>query len=202
METNINAVKIAALNLLYKGISGAQLSVGFKAPQYVYGELLSMYDYYELFSNSKNLNKGNTVFCDLGSGLGKANLAVSACFNVSESIGIEAIPLLYRVSQEHLKIYEEVIGSRIQYHGKTRFFLAKVEEIQENWIHADTIFLNSLTWTKKSIRKIVSLFKRLKTFTEIFTSTELSCTYLRLSKVFNVKMNFSTVKVYLYIKLG
>lgn len=201
METDINTVKFAALNLLYKNISGAQLSVGFEAPQFVYGELLSMYEYFELFRNSENLYKDDCVFCDLGSGLGKANLVVSACFKVAESIGVEAIPMLYRVSLEHLKIYEEVIGSRIENYGKVKFFLAKVEEIQENWIHADTIFLNSLTWTTKSMRIIVSMFKNLKTNTEIFTSTKLTRKFLKLKKVFNVKMNFSTIRVYLYIKV-
>lgn len=200
-EENIEIVKFAALNLLFKNISGCQLSVGFKAPQYVYGELLTMFEYFNLFKNSVNLLNEQSIFCDLGSGLGKANLVVSACFNIKASIGIEAIPLLIKVSEVHLKIYEEILAPRIQNASKVCFFLGKVESQQENWIHADTIFLNSLTWTTKSIKRIVYLFKDLKINTEVFTSTRLNCPYLHYKDSFKVRMNFSTIEVYLYIKI-
>lgn len=201
VEENIETVKFAALNLLYKNISGCQLSVGFKAPQYVYGELVTMYEYFNLFKNSVNLMSEQSVFCDLGSGLGKANLVVSACFNIKDSIGIEAIPLLVRVSEAHLRIFEEVLAPRMQTASKVSFFLGKVESQQENWIHADTIFLNSLTWTTKSIKRIVYLFKDLKINTEVFTSTKLSCPYLQHKDTFKVRMNFSTIDVHLYTKV-
>ena len=194
-------MKFAALNLLFKDLEGSRHCIGFPAPQFVYGELETMASYFDLFSNSDNL-KQDSFFVDLGSGLGKANILVAACFPVRLSLGIEAVPRLFEISVLQKKIFENELQKLGDFHGKVKFACGMAEDMVENWIFADVVFLNSLTWGKKSIKRMLEALRELKVGAEVITSTKLQSSFLKLKKCIKTKMNWGVIPMYMYEKVS
>lgn len=186
---------------MFKDLEGSRHCIGFPAPQFVYGELETMASYFDLFSNSENL-KQDSIFVDLGSGLGKANILVAACFPVSMSLGIEAVPRLYEISVLQKKIFENELQTHGDFHGKLKFACGMAEDMVENWIFADVIFLNSLTWEKKSIKRMLDALRQLKAGAEVITSTKLQSNFLKLKKCVKTKMNWGVIPMYIYEKVA
>ena len=117
--------------MMYKDTLGSRLSLGYKAPQYVYGEMEKIEDYYLLFINSKNLQKQSCVFCDLGSGLGKATILVASMFQVRQSLGIEYVPKLHHVALSQKYLYEKVIACKLQNPPQVTFLCNDVIQCTE-----------------------------------------------------------------------
>jgi SAM-dependent methyltransferase len=155
--------------------------------------------YHELFSYSNNL-KRDSIFVDLGSGLGKANLLVAACFPVRLSLGVEAVPRLVQISNLQKEIFKNEIERFTESYAKIEFICGMAEELVENWIFADVVFVNSLTWEKRSIRKILERLKLLKKGAEVFTSTKLSCKFLNFKRCVKTRMNWGSIPMYIYEK--
>lgn len=200
MHENKDLILLNLLEIMLKDIDGTRLSIGFRAPQFVYGELKSMREYYKLFSHSTKLGE-NSVFCDLGSGLGKSNLVVATMFPVSLSIGIEVIPKLYHVSLAQQKLFEQVVRPLTKHPTRLSFLCGNVLENTENWLYSDVVFVNSLTWKKKVLRKIRQKLELLKPGTEIFSSTVFTSKFLLHTKTIDTEMNWGKIPVYLYVRI-
>ena len=186
---------------MLKDIDGTRLSTGYKAPQFVYGELKSMHEYYRVFSHSANL-KAKCIFCDLGSGLGKSNLVVAAMFPVSASIGIELIPKMYHISLAQKNLFENVIQPFLSNRAKLGFICGNVLENAEKWLYSDVIFLNSLTWKRKVLKKIKQKLEQLRPGAEVFTSTVFTSKFLRHITTIDTEMNWATIPIYLYVRVS
>ena len=185
---------------MYKDIDGTKLSIGFKAPQFVYGELASMHEYFRIFSFSSNL-KEKCIFCDLGSGLGKANLVVAAMFPVAQSIGIERIPKMNDLALDQQCLFEKIIAPRVKNNPRISFLCSNVLKSCENWLCSDVVFVNSLTWTTSVLKKIKKQLENLKPGCEIFTSSEFSSKLLLLTQTIRTEMNWGVISMYLYLRV-
>lgn len=95
---------VSVFNQLYARVDGFALSRASRlksdAMEYVYGEIE-----FESFVALLDLCKTdkNTVFYDLGSGVGKAVLACAMVFEVKKSCGIELFPKLQRCALDQKK---------------------------------------------------------------------------------------------------
>jgi SAM-dependent methyltransferase len=169
---------IPLIESVFSKSNGYRLSIGFKAPQFVYGELQSLSEYYKLFSHSEKLKSNSTVFTDLGSGIGKANLVVAGCFNIRKSLGIEIIPRMYEHSRmkksEFLKKQKNLKNFPI-----IQFFKGNITKTWETWKESDVVFMNCVCWKKKMIDQVVSMVKGLKPGTEIFSTNPLNSLFLK-----------------------
>lgn len=130
--------------MMYKDTQGCRLTLGYKAPQYVYGEMEKIEGYYSLFSHSKNL-QNKAVFCDLGSGLGKPVLLVASMFNTRECIGIEYVPKLHHVALAQKYIYEKLIAPKVKNPPLVSFLCDDVLRCTKEWEHSDVVFINCVT---------------------------------------------------------
>ena len=114
-QKNLNLVKHAQVfHEIYQEVDGFSLSLQARqrqdAVEYVYGEI-DFVSFIALLSFVP-FNQ-ETVFYDLGSGVGKAVLACSMVYPLKKSVGVECLPELYECSCKqalhlvHLKEYEE-----------------------------------------------------------------------------------------------
>lgn len=184
--------------MMYKDTIGCRLALGYKAPQYVYGEMEKIEDYYILFSNSKSL-KSASVFCDLGSGLGKATLLVAAMFPVAQSIGIEFVPKLHQVALAQKCLFEKVVASKMKNPPMISFLCNDVMRCMEDWLHADVIYINCVTWKEGVLRRLVKVLERLKPGTEIFTTNSFNSNKMKMIGEYNSRTSWGMKKMILYV---
>ena len=189
---------ITLLELLYKESNGFQLSSGFRAPQFVYGELLNFEEYLNVFSYSLNLKNPNSVFCDLGSGLGKANLLVATCFNIHKSVGIEYITRLTQYANSRKRLLFSSFTKHKKPLPEIEFIRGDILKCQETWKNAHVLFLNCVCWEQKMLRRLLSAFDNLKPGTEIFSTNPLNRKNLSLTQQIPCKAGWSDTKIYLY----
>ena len=183
---------------MYKDTIGCRLATGYKAPQYVYGEMDKIEDYYILFSNSKHL-KTASVFCDLGSGLGKATLLVAAMFPVTHSIGVEFVPRLHQVALAQKCLFEKVVASKMKNAPVVRFICNDVMKCLEDWLHSDVLYINCVTWKDSVMRRLVKVLERLKPGTEIFTTNSFNSNKMRIAGEFNSRTSWGMKTIMLYV---
>lgn len=183
---------------MFKDTEGCRLTLGYKAPQYVYGEMEKIEDYYILFANSKNL-KRNCVFCDLGSGLGKATLLVASMFPVIQSIGIEYVPKLHQVALGEKYLFEKVIASKLPTAPVVTFLCNDVIKCTEDWLHSDVIYINCVTWKNNVLKKVLKIMERLRPGTEIFSTNEFNSEKFGLVNNFDSRTSWGVKKMFLYV---
>jgi hypothetical protein len=189
---------IPLLELLYKDSNGFQLSSGFRAPQFVYGELVDFEEYFSVFSHSNNLKNPNSVFCDLGSGLGKANLLVATCFNIHKSVGIEYITRLTQYANSRKRLLSNTYNKHQKELPEIEFIKGDILKSWANWKNADVLFINCVCWEQKMLRRLISAFETLKIGTEIFSTNPLNRKNLSLIKQIPCKAGWSNTQIYLY----
>ena len=187
--------------MMFKDIDGTRLSIDYPAPQYVYGELKSLFEYYRLFSHSRRLLHHQSVFCDLGCGLGKSNLVVAAMFSLRKSIGIEAIPKMHKVSLVQKIIFERVFKPKLKNCSKIKFICGDVLDRAEDWLSSDVVFVNSLSWEDEILKDVTEKLELLKPGSEIFTSSRLISDFLELTNTIITEMNWGAIPVYLYVRV-
>lgn len=93
-----------AFHTIYHSVNGFILShldkIKDNKPEYVYGEIV-----FEPFIALMSLCRPNTntIFYDLGAGVGKPVLAMAMVFQVRASVGIECLPALHAVSRRQIR---------------------------------------------------------------------------------------------------
>lgn len=138
------------------------------------------------------------MFCDLGCGLGKANLLVATCFKVQKSVGIEYINRLtqYAISRKRLLLSTLRRSSRSL--CEIEFVRGDILNCWEDWKDADVLFINCVCWESKMMTRLLNNFDRLKEGTEIFSTNALNRENLSLIKQIQCKTGWGDSQIYLY----
>ena len=92
----------------------------------------------------EHLKEGN--FYDLGSGSGKGVIAASLVYPFKKCIGIELLESLYKISEEHKKIYDENIKKQFSEYSELFAGIDKPVPISFSW--GDLL---KETWNEPSI---------------------------------------------------
>lgn len=182
-------------NKLFENVNGFALSkISRKtndAPEYTYGEI-SFVPFIALLSQT-NINK-NSVFYDLGSGVGKAVLACSMVFKVKKSTGVELFANLYECAQNqiiHLKNYPEYKNNKINF-------------VNDNFLNveladATLIFINATGFIGETWNKLNDKLERLqKPLTIISISKKIKAKNFKIIKKTYVEMSWGVAVAYIY----
>ena len=185
---------------LFKDVNGFALS--YKARRlydtfdYTYGEI----DFISFTALLFLVNPDeNTVFYDLGSGIGTAVLACAMVYPVKKSVGIEYFSILHRAALgQKQKLtqypdYQQLIPN---------ITFINDDFLQTNINDATLIFINSTanfgeTWEK--INQKIETTTQLKTV--ITLSKRLSCSNFTMVESTEVKMSWGYVHAYIHHKL-
>src|SRR3990167_198689 len=163
------------------------------APEYTYGEI-TFTSFIALLSQV-NPNK-NTVFYDLGSGVGKANIACAMIFDIKKNIGIEIFKELQSASLR--------LKKRLLSHPKYSNSAKKISFINGNYLNydfsdANLIFINATglfggTW--------VALNKKLDELTEeVILITTTKCLIYKkfyIKKETRLEMSWGVVNAFIH----
>jgi SAM-dependent methyltransferase len=165
------------------------------AMEYTYGEIKFL-SFIALLSLTKP--DENTVFYDLGSGIGKAVLACSMVFPVRKSVGVELFPELYFDACKRARLLASIKNYSTQ-EKKIEFILGDFLEV--NFEDATLIFINSTaffgpTWEKLCARLDLSLYLN----TVITTSKALLCDNFSLIRRTQVEMSWGVVFAYIHTR--
>jgi hypothetical protein len=185
---------------LYKPIDGFSLSLqarlGLDAFEYVYGEIDFM-TFIALLSLAKP--NQDTVFYDLGSGVGKAVIACAMVFNVKKSCGIELFQTLHQCAEtQHQKL------------SKLPTYQKKSDAI--HWIHGDfltmdfsdatLIFINATGFFGEHWEQLnARLTGALSCQTVITTSKKLRSHAFTLTRTTSVRMSWGIVTAYIHHRI-
>lgn len=112
--------------------------------------------------------KARDIFCDLGSGTGKAVIAAALLHNFAMCIGIEILPALYQTSLEKLVMLQKI---------KTNH-LSNIQFIQTDFYkfdfsNANIVFINATGFFGESYRDLVLILKKLNPGTRIIITSKL-----------------------------
>ncbi|OGT58083.1 MAG: hypothetical protein A3F43_04225 [Gammaproteobacteria bacterium RIFCSPHIGHO2_12_FULL_42_10] len=146
-----------------------------KSNEFIYGEI----DFLSFFSILKKTNpQPGEVFYDLGSGSGKAVFAAALCFELSESLGIELLPALFKKSNRQL----ERVKTLILHHDRdfSDTYLARIASIHffnENILHhdysnADILYIAATCFSEETWNKLIAQFACLKSGTRIIVTSK------------------------------
>ncbi len=188
-----------AFRQLYTDANGFLLSQDARrehdAMEYAYGEIefLSFIALLSLINPDEN-----TVFYDLGSGIGKAVLACSMVFPVRKSTGIELFPELYLDACKRVRQLA-AMNNYTEHAKKIQFVLN--DFLEANLDDATLVFINSTaffgpTWEKLCIK--LDHLPHLNTV--ITTSKTLSCTHFTVTACTKVEMSWGIVSAYIHTR--
>lgn len=140
----------------------------------------------------------DTVFYDLGSGVGKAVIACAMVYPVRKSVGIELLPELCVIAEQQAK--------KLASHPKYQKEAEKIQFLQDDLLEADLseatlIFINSttflgITWQKLSVR--LSNFSQLQTV--ITTSKALPNLDFTVINTTKLQMSWGVVLAFIHSK--
>ena len=168
-----------ALNLNVHAFNHHQLFAnndGFKCSQeakalhpawdYTYGEI-DFFGFIALLSLVKP--DKNTIFYDLGSGVGTAVLAAAMVFPLKKSIGIELFPALYdKALQQKNKLCDNEL-----YHNKKNIIVFKQGNfLTTSFDDATLIFINSTAFFGETWIKLNNLFHQAPQLQTIITTSK------------------------------
>lgn len=138
---------------LYQSVDGFSLSrqarVHHDDLDYIYGEI-NFISFIALLSLAKP--NSETIFYDLGSGIGKAVIACALVYPVQKATGIELLPILHhaahnRAAQLALIPAYEHLATKIQFIN-TDFFTVCLEDATFIFVNSTAFF--GLTWQRLS----------------------------------------------------
>lgn len=187
--------KLKIFKKIYEDIDGFSLSISERKKlsiddkSFVYGEIVPE-SFYEILIKS-GVNQ-DSIFYDLGSGVGKAVIFSKLFFNVKKAVGIEYLESLYQASllaYNRLKEFIDINGIEF----------IRDDIFNSNFSDGDLIFINSTCFSEEQIRKIEEMALNLKNNSRIIILTKkLTLPYFKL--IFEDKNNFSwgsaTVRLY------
>jgi SAM-dependent methyltransferase len=184
---------------LYQKIDGFLLSQRARQRQdrieYTYGEI-EFLPFIALLSLAKP--DGETVFYDLGSGVGKAVLACAFVYPVHQSIGVELLPELYLEACNQTKQLA-VIQHYDDKAKKITFILGNFLDVDLN--DATLIFINATTFVGSLWENINTRLNNLpKLKTVITTSKPLITSNFLLIKSTKIQMSWGVVHAYIHTK--
>ena len=170
----------------------SEARVAHDALEYTYGEI-DFISFIALLSLVKP-NK-NTIFYDLGSGIGKAVIACAMVYEVRKCCGIELFALLHNAALKHQNSLKALPG----YQDKER----SIQFIHDTFLNADfsdatIIFINATAFFGPTWDELLSRLLPLKSGTLIITTSKpirLSC--FRILQETTVQMSWGTVQAFI-----
>jgi SAM-dependent methyltransferase len=162
--------KLKIFNKIYENIDGFSLSLaerkelGIKDKSFVYGEIVPE-SFCEILEKL-NINK-NTIFYDLGSGVGKAVILTKLIFDIKKSVGIEYLSSLYQASIQAYQKLKEIINIEDNsiYFIKGDFFTVPFND-------ANLVFINSTCFSEEQMERIVNLSLNLERGSKLIVLTK------------------------------
>jgi len=187
----------AVFDKLFSRVNGYTLSLqarnGRDAIEYTYGEIVFV-PFISLLSLAKP--DSNTVFYDLGSGIGKAVFACAMVFNVNRSCGVELFSTLHDAASEQLSRFEQL--SDYQAPAK------KIHFINDNFLQADfsdatLIFINASAFLGETWFLLNQRLAALNPEVTIITTTKkLSSDFFIVTQTTQVQMSWGVVNAYIH----
>lgn len=183
---------------IFKNVDGFALSRHARAAgdaiEYTYGEI-DFFSFVALLSLTKPTN--NTIFYDLGSGIGKAVIACAMVFNVKKSCGIELFDELHQaaVSQQQLL------------HQLPCYNTRSIDFIHGDFLHIDfsdatLVFINATAFFGETWSSIHQHLCKLKPGTLIITtSKKLPANRFTVKTQTTVKMSWGLVSAYIHQRI-
>ena len=183
---------------LFQNIDGFVLSRHARASgdaiEYTYGEI-DFISFVALLSLTKPTN--NTIFYDLGSGIGKAVIACAMVFNVKKSCGIELFDELHRAAVSQQQLLHQLPG----YNSRSINF------IHDDFLHTDfsdatLIFINATAFFGETWSSIHQHLCKLKSGTVIVTTSKklpADCFTVKIQTT--VKMSWGLVSAYIHQRI-
>lgn len=162
---------------------------------YVYGEITFL-PFLALFSLSQPDEQ--TVFYDLGCGIGKAVLACAMVYPIAKSVGIEILPHLYFNACRQLD-YLAKLPDYAEQTKKVEFILGDFLEV--NLHEATIIFINSTSFFGPTWEKICERLEQLpKLKTVITTSKTLPGKHFKVILQTQIEMSWGVVFAYIHAR--
>ncbi len=187
---------LAVYQDLFHDINGFTLSCKARSEhdafEYTYGEI-DFIPFIALLALTKP--HVNTVFYDLGSGVGKAAIACSMVFNVAKSCGIE----LFRDLHNAALLQKKRLQALPNYKDKTQ----ALHFIHDNILNCDIsdaslVFINATAFFGETWSLMTQHLSQLKTGTIVITSSKkLSSPLFVVTQTTTVNMSWGTVLVYI-----
>ncbi|GIW66924.1 MAG: methyltransferase [Candidatus Parcubacteria bacterium] len=162
--------KLKIFTEIYKDIDGFYLSLsernkkGISDKSFVYGEIVPE-SFCEILEKA-NTNE-NTIFYDLGSGVGKAVILAKLIFNVKKSIGIEYLESLIQASQT---AYNKLKNFIFLNDGSVIFINNDIFNF--DFSDGDLIFINSTCFSDEQLDILTKLSLKLKSGSKLIVLTK------------------------------
>ncbi len=161
---------ITLLMLLYQDVRTDQVSrkerkrLRIEEDNFIYGEV----DFLSFITILDRVQpQSGEIFCDLGSGAGKAVFTAALNFDFAETLGVEYLPGLCELANEQIKKAQVIIQAQYaDFAGEYLKRLKSIQFIQEDFLKIDLkkchiVFINATclnyhTW-EKLLEKLLSL---------------------------------------------
>lgn len=168
----------------------------FDAPEYCYGEIefISFIALLSLCEPTKD-----TVFYDLGSGVGKAAIACAMVYDVKQSTGVELFDELHQAALLRLEHLQQLPG----YAEKASRVLFLQTDLCEVPLHdAALIFINASAFFGALWDKISLHCEQVSSGTRVVTTSKpLRSDVFSIEKQTLVEMSWGVVKAYIQVKI-
>ena len=138
----------------------------------------------------------NTVFYDLGSGIGTAVLACAMVYPVKKSIGIEYFALLHEAA---ICQKQKLIQNPNYHHLTERMMFINNDFLHTNMDDATLIFINSTAYFGETWEKINRILEKMPHLQTVITLSKcLNCLNFTMIQSTEVTMGWGTVQAYIH----
>jgi hypothetical protein len=189
----------ATFDYIYKQVNGFHLSREARNEKddldYIYGEI----DFTSFIALLSLVSPNpNTVFYDLGSGIGKAVLACAMVYPVKKSVGVELLPQLHSCSCTQLNQLK--IMADYQEKASTIHFILG-DFLTINLEEATLIFINSTTLFGRTWERLCATLNKLPHVQTIITTSKplISTEFLPQIST-QMQMSWGVVPVYIHFR--
>lgn len=135
----------------------------------------------------------DTVFCDLGSGVGKAVIACILVYDIKQAIGIECLKQVHDgaiQAHQNLKSYSVEKAKKVFFRHSN--FLNNIP------CDSTVIFINAAAYFGELWQQIVNLMENLPKLETVITTKRIKSQHFHLDKHTTVTMSWGLVNVWVY----
>ena len=202
-KVRISRKKTLKLNKLYEGLSGFDLVDASENSNIIYGELKDesipiLYEIFSRYAPLSNVISSYRNFYDLGCGIGKIVLGLTALNSSLKGVGIEIIS--ERVQQANTalqRLRDTSIKQRVE------FVCLSFLDDSINYNNACWVFISNLCFTDETKEQLLEKLEReLNTGSIVVCSSQLNSTKFEQLNHVTLPMSWSDeFKVYVYKKI-
>lgn len=202
-KVRISRKKTLKINKLYEGLSGFGLADAAQNSNVTYGELKAesipiLYEIYSRYAPLSNILSSYRNFYDLGCGVGKIVLGLTALNSSLKGVGIELVSERIQQANTALqRLRDTSIKQRVE------FICLSFLDDSINYSNACWIFISNLCFTDDTKQQLVEKLEReLNTGSIVVCSKELNSTKFEQLNHITLPMSWSDEsKVYVYKKI-